>query len=295
MGFKLDIEGFEDLLPYDLEAVKPVIDLRECEFVYPEGALGVFLLLRYWIRQRKRPLVKRPTDYDVNNYFERTGVPRATYDVVDYQPNTFGLFSQKWNELETMQEITPVTSQTDVARIVEKFGGSLKQQYQDKEIVMSIQSAMLETFQNMPDHASLGKKENFEGYANIQMYEDKSRVVVAAGDLGVGIRGSLCTNKKYSRVARTDLSALKLVVDMAASRYDEDGLKSRGGGLQRAIENVKAVNGSAVIRSGTAAILIKPRTALLERSGLKFFPGTQITIKVSNSMTVDGTRGGVHA
>ena len=115
MNFRLDLQGFENLLPDDLDECRPTINLSNCDFVLPEGALGVFLLLKYWISKGKRPQVFRPELFDTDSYFERTGVPRSTYGFVDYHSSTMDLFRQRWNELGTMQEITPVSNQDDVA------------------------------------------------------------------------------------------------------------------------------------------------------------------------------------
>ena len=98
---------------------------------------------------------------------------------------------RSWTEHETMQELTRVKDQKHVAKIVEKFGVALSNQYRDEDITRRLKSTMLETFQNMPDHANPRSPSDFEGYANLQSYLNGARIVVACGDLGVGIRKSL--------------------------------------------------------------------------------------------------------
>jgi hypothetical protein len=58
----------EELLLERIDLAKPEIDLRECGFVQPEGALGLFLILMHYVKQHKRPIVRRPKDEDFGVY-----------------------------------------------------------------------------------------------------------------------------------------------------------------------------------------------------------------------------------
>lgn len=284
MEFCLDLEAFERFLPGNLGGNELKIDLSECNFVRPEGALALFLLLRHSVERGVRPTVIRPKDSGVDSYFERTGVPYLTFECVTYEPHADDLIMRSWTERETMQEITQVTSKKDVGKIVDKCGLALERQFQSEDIVRSLKSAMVETFQNMPDHANPGSPSDFEGYTNIQSYSKGKRVVVAAGDLGVGIKGSLQTSRIYGRNFMTDLQAMELAVFERASRYAGSiDANEHGGGLHLAMNLVKALRGITVVRSGRAALIIKPWGPAVRRENLKFFPGTQITITVSGS------------
>ena len=280
MAFRLDLEGFENLLPEHVELAKSIIDLRDCEFIRPDGALGVFLLLRYWIQIGKRPILYRPQNPNVDSYFERTGVPILTQDDVDYSPDIKDIIFRSWTERNTMNEIIRITDEDNAARVVDKFVNALKVQNKEKVIVKKLRSAMIESFQNMPQHANPKSPLDFEGYANLQAYDKQSRVVVAAGDLGVGIKKSLMLSNLYSRLFLRDIDAIRMVANKAASRFDEEGLKSRGGGIQMTIKNINSVKGSTLIRSGTAALIIDPYGNQRELPKLKYFPGTQINITV---------------
>jgi hypothetical protein len=282
MEFCLDLEGFEKLLPGSIGRDQPVIDLRKCSFIQPEGALGVFLLLRYYICEGKRPRVLRPNDPDVDSYFERTGVPVMTFKEVEYVPDPSDVIMHSWTDRETMQAITPVVEQKEVGGIVEKFGLALKKYIQVKEVVNKLMSSMVETFQNMPEHANPKNPKDFEGYANIQSYPKGNRVVVAAGDLGIGIKKSLGTSPIYNRLSLTDMDAIERAVFQRATRYA--GLRQaseHGGGIQRAVENLKMLRGITVIRSGCAALIIGPWGNPQRRTGLKYFPGTQVTFTIA--------------
>lgn len=278
---RLDINGFEALLPGRIDLADPVIDLRDCTWVQPDGALGVFLLIRYFIRIGKRPTVYRPLDPDVDSYFERTGVPIRTHHDVDYVPDASDIIMNAWRERATMQEITQVRERNEVARIVEKLGMALKEHINEELILRKLKSAMLETFQNIPDHANPENDSDFEGYVNIQSYENGRRVVVAVGDLGVGIHKSLSMNDRLARTFMSELDAIKKAVLERFSRFTNQ--RDRGGGLGRAAANVKNIGGYMIIRSGSAALTITPY-GNRERSGLKHFPGTQIAIKIEKRL-----------
>lgn len=279
MEFDLDLNWFEKNIPPRFPPREPKIDLRDCTWIYPEGAIGVFLILRHYVQKGLRPTVFRPTDRDVDSYFERTGVMFNTYEEVNYVPEIDDIIYHNWYERNTMQEITRVANLSQIAGIVDKFGNALNTQIDDKRILVKIKSAMLEAFQNMPMHANPENPREFEGYANLQIYENSSRIVVAAGDLGVGIKKSLQTSKLYKTIVMNDLDGIKRVVYQGASRYAGTPKDSEhGGGVRRVFDIVKGLKGGVAIRTGTAAIIMRPFRRIEERENLQYFPGTQITI-----------------
>lgn len=280
MEFQLDLEYFESILPNHYSA-HPVVDLRECGFARPEAILGIFLLLRHIIREGGRPKVIRPLDSNVDSYIERNGVYARTIDDVDYEPHADDIIMRAWGNSQTMQAITPVTSQREVSGIVDRFALALESQFRDSKTVRQMKSAMIETFQNMPEHANPKNPSEFEGYTSVQLYLGGRWVVVAAGDLGVGIKRSLQTSPIFSRMLITDLEALEKTVFERASRYRGlEESQEHGGGLHRAKEIAALVKGIIVVRSGCAAIIIKPYGNVEKRADLKYFPGTQVTITV---------------
>jgi hypothetical protein len=279
MGFELDLEWFEKNIPPRFPPQNPIIDLRDCSWIYPEGAIAVFLIVRYYNQIGLRPTIIRPTNQDVDTYFERTGVIINSYQYVDYVPKPENIISHSWYERKTMQEITKVEDSSHVARIVNKFGNALKNQINNDSVVTKMKSVMLETFQNMPEHANPNNPSDFEGYANIQIYKDANRIVVAAGDLGVGIKNSLQTSELYKRVQMDDLDAIKRVVYQRASRYAGTPKDSQhGGGVHRVFDIMKRLKGGIAIRSGTAAIILRPFNKYELVKNLRYFPGTQISI-----------------
>jgi len=183
-----------------------------------------------------------------------------------------------------MKELTRIQDEEHVTKVVTKFREFLLKEVAQKKLIMNLESAMLETFQNMPDHANPHHPSDFEGYANIQSYvlNKGKRAMIACGDLGVGIRKSLQTSSIYSRVSSmTDRDAIRRAVLEKASRYRGTEERDRGGGLFRTVQNVMEANGVIIVRSGTASLKIGPFGRKSTRQALKYFPGTQICSTVT--------------
>lgn len=276
MTFTLDSAAFEAMIPARLPSKKFKADLRKCGWVYPDGAMGVFLLLRYLVREGLKPVLLRPLNSDVDCYIERMGVYAMLVDDVDIVPEPSDVLDNPWYERATMQGLTHVKNAEDVGSLVDKCRATLSEQIPDLSVASSFSSAFLEIMENMPLHANPEDPKKFEGYANIQTYQNSKRLIMAAGDLGVGIRASLSTNKEYSPKIGSHLDAIDLAVEQRASRFYGTEKKHHGGGLHLAIDQVRGVNAFISVRSGDTLVTWGPNQKKQVRTDLKFFPGTQI-------------------
>lgn len=281
MEFSLDFDEFERLIPGRVDLAHPVIDLRNCTWIAPDGALSVFLLMRYFLARGKRPTVYRPTDSNVDSYFERTGVYVRTKDQVDYVPPVDDVICNVWHPSSTMKEITPVTSESDVGEIIAKFRGAAEG-FHDRIMIRKASSALLEMVQNIPHHANPNNPAEVEGYVSIQIYKDGKKITIAVGDLGIGIRESLSSNDLYAGSSFTDLQAVKKAIIDRASRLKREN-ELRGGGLRRMKDHIASLNGIVIVRSGTCGITFYPDGRTFEREHLNYFPGTQLAFTVKST------------
>lgn len=207
----LDFDEFERLIPGRVELARPVIDLRTCTWIAPDGALSVFLLMRFYAGSGKTPTVYRPLDSHVDSYFERTGVYVRSKEWVHYVPPVDDVIGHIWHPSSTMNEITPVSSEIHVREVIDKFRGAADGCF-DRMIVRRASSALLEMVQNIPDHANPDNPEDIEGYVSLQTYRDGKKITIAVGDLGIGIRKSLMLNDLYVGASFTDLQAVKKAI-----------------------------------------------------------------------------------
>jgi len=281
MGYELNLDKFEKLIPEDILYDDLEIDLRECDWISPQGAMGLFLLLRYYIQQGKSPIVFCPINRDVHNYLERTGTYIRTYENVNYVPSVGDVIKNNWYASDSMGDITELVNDAQVADIIGKFRNAMSLQISDKTKVTKMSSSILEIFQNIPLHANPLDDSSLEGYVNIQSYKNSGKVIICAGDLGIGIRTSLLTNKTMEKNEMSHLEAINKATEEKISRFSGTKRKDHGGGLMRAIELVRSVNGYIYVRSGTAMIVWGPKEMKFEKSELKHFPGTQIIIRIS--------------
>lgn len=83
------------------------------------------------------------------------------------------------------------------------------------------------------------------------MPHHRNRVQVAIGDAGIGIRRSFLDSGR--RQPNDDLAAIGLALEYLVTSVDDPG---RGQGLSTAAEQVTALEGHLVVRSGTGRVTL---------------------------------------
>ena len=123
----------------------------------------------------------------------------------------------------------------------------------DGEVVNQLFEATGELGQNVVEHAG----SSVGGFVAAQRYRagaPEERIVVAVGDVGVGIRESL--RLRYGEM--TDGEAITHAIRWNVSRVPDAG---RGQGLPRVVDGVRGLDGVVWIRSGAASRTITRRGA----------------------------------
>lgn len=115
----------------------------------------------------------------------------------------------------------------------------------DGEVVNQLFEATGELGQNVVEHAG----SPVGGFIAAQRYKaaaPEERIVVAVGDVGVGIRESLRT--RYGDM--TDAESIRRAIQWHVSRVPDEG---RGQGLPGVVDGVRGLGGTVWIRSGAAS------------------------------------------
>jgi hypothetical protein len=123
----------------------------------------------------------------------------------------------------------------------------------DGEVVNQLFEATGELGQNVVEHAGSPAG----GFVAAQRYKagaPEERIIVAVGDVGVGIRESL--RPRYGDM--TDGEAIGKAIRWNVSRVQEEG---RGQGLPGVVEGVRGLDGILWIRSGSASRTITRQRA----------------------------------
>jgi hypothetical protein len=134
----------------------------------------------------------------------------------------------------------------------------------DGEVVNQLFEATGELGQNVVEHAG----SPVGGFVAAQRYKagaPDERIIVAVGDVGVGIRESL--RPRYGDM--TDAKAITQAIRWNVSRVPKEG---RGQGLPGVVEGVRGLDGILWIRSGSASRTITRQRAVT--TGVSSLQGT---------------------
>lgn len=269
------------------DAARPfTLDLSSVTFVDPFGLIGTTFLLWNLPPDQLPARIVLPTakqsDYNPLPYLYRMGFFDAVKDAATFEGEWEHLKSyQRWDRnlllemtrVRTVEDINAVMDKT--ASILEDIGYSAVGATQFCEVISELCS-------NIVLH-SLAER---DGLVVIQTYQRRSGerfVVLAIGDVGIGIRQSLAMNPRHGKALESDTLAIFRALQPGVSRLEETG---HGGGLTRVLQIVLRYTGRLDIRSGTGHVYIKGE----DRRGHKFhvapFPGTQIRIALPEQRLV---------
>jgi hypothetical protein len=270
---ELSISCYDELIPDHNEFRTLVINLQNLNGkapIKPSGVVGLLLIIKYYHNLKKKVKLFLPHDDNILNYLERIDFFAKTREFIEYDWDIEWRQQNARNPSDRFTEIISTQNKIDYRQVIDVFDNFIKGRM-TREKRLRLRSFLEETIYNVRDHASLIEEEEVFYCAQIQTY--MYNVHLALGDIGVGIRHSLNASKKFR--FKNDLEPIRNVIDKGISRITDD--EERGGGLKRAYEAVRDVGLKMFLRSGSAAILLS-RNNPLEFEGLKYVPGTQISI-----------------
>ncbi|UCD71572.1 MAG: sensor histidine kinase [Syntrophobacterales bacterium] len=260
------------------------IDLGDVTFIDPYGMVGILEFGYYLKSLGKEVILRVPGPEEVSKYLERMDFFRFRSGLFVMDPPHLDLTEKYHRSIasDVLLEITRIEKSDDIHFIVDRVrdrAGSILETHlhYDERAIHHFIVALSEVCQNILEHS-----QNI-GYVGIQKYFyakslAKNVVKIAVMDLGIGIKNSL--SPRFSLVCGerwSDLLAIEKALLHGASRYEDIG---RGHGLTEVRKFVQKWNGKISIRSGTAKFSVLPswESGLERRSGVTFFPGTQISL-----------------
>jgi hypothetical protein len=253
-------------LEHSLDDQGAGIDLTDCAFTDPVGLVAIACAAEQAAAERGTHDYRPPADQSVARYHDRMNVP---YVLGDLGVLPTDVQRVKVKSTDTLCELTPFPGGTRPHKMVELAVARLEGTASAR-IVEAVWMCLIEASQNVADHARART-----GYAAAQVYEDRTvgeRVVLAIGDAGVGIAGSLATRGEQRPA---DLVAIEDAVGGRSSTGDP----GRGTGLASMRRAVQEFGGQMIVRSGTANLHVWP-TREHPSKNLTNLPGTIIGVEM---------------
>jgi hypothetical protein len=238
----LDAVTLDDVLSLDLDRGVASLDLARVAFVDAYALTGLACFVASAASDGLPVRVVLPEDADVRSWLSRMhfGDVLEAFDVhvVGELPRV--VERDRRDALIELQRFKDAHGSDRLASFVwERLEGGA-----DGEVVNQLFEATGELGANVVEHAGSPSG----GFVTAQRYKagtPDERIIVAVGDVGIGIRESL--RPRYGDMS--DDAAIRRAVQWHVSRVPDEG---RGQGLPGVVDGVRGLGGTVWIRSGVA-------------------------------------------
>ncbi|HRQ41845.1 MAG TPA: ATP-binding protein [Chloroflexota bacterium] len=247
------------------------MNLESAGFLKPMGIMALVLTVRQIAEQSGHPILLVNLGSELLSYLERVNFFDMMGEWLELEDS---LPEQRWDrnpQTANLLELTPITNAGDVARVMER-AEAIFSRWLHLPNLGSLLKVISELCSNIYQHSG-----DRHGFVLIQRYQVISRgevdVVLAAGDLGRGIRGSLIA--RHPELGAEPLTYIQAALDGRTSRHT-----GRGGlGLRTVEETVEKEGGYVWMRSETAAIRSYGPHHHYPFTNLAPMPGTQVVVE----------------
>ncbi|MFQ5793492.1 MAG: hypothetical protein ACE5JP_00380 [Candidatus Bipolaricaulia bacterium] len=282
---ELNIETITELVPpAEPELDRPICyRLKHVLFIDPYGMMMLILFIQHLNAIGVPVEVELPESRDVLSWLERMDFFREVAGACRFDQDVGYLQHRTRNPAATLKEVTRIQNEHEIISIVTRLAQILTTRYPFKEgVVNRLSRIMLETFQNIPQHANpFDEPIDPRGIAAIQDYQ--GYLYLAIGDIGAGIATSLSLNPLYQGKQLSDLHALHAVVEEGVSRFGAQD-PGRGGELKRIAALIGRYGGVMTVRSGEGLLAVSG--GYTEVLLVDDFPGTQIGIRIPKRVLI---------
>ncbi len=272
--FGSDVQATDHLYGL-LSVISPIqyaLNLENTGFVKPMDIMALALAVRRIAEQSGYPVRLVNLNPDLQLYLERINFFTVAKDWLKLDKKLPA--EQRWNrnsQTANLLELTPITNANGVVKVMERAEAIFSRWLQLPNLG-SLLKVISELCSNIYQHSG-----DPHGFVMIQRYRVVSRhevdVVLAAGDLGRGIRGSLVA--KYPELGDEPVKYIQAAMDGRTSRHT-----GRGGlGLRTVEETVAKEGGYIWLRSETAAIRSFGPNRRYPFTNLAHMPGTQVVVE----------------
>lgn len=238
----LDAQQLDGVLSLDVNRGVATIDLSQQRFVDAYALVGLACFVASAARDGFPVDLLPPEDLDVRSWLSRMHLG----DLVDaFDVRVMGTLPSvaerdRRDTLIELERFDDAHGSDRLASFVwERLEGGA-----DGEVVNQLFEATGELGLNVVEHAGSPAG----GFVAAQRYKagtPEERIIVAVGDVGIGIRESL--RPRYGGM--TDAEAVRRAIQWNVSRIQDEG---RGQGLPGVVEGVRELGGVVWIRSGVA-------------------------------------------
>jgi signal transduction histidine kinase len=272
--FGSDVQTADNLygLLFAMAPTEYTLNLENTAFIKPTGVMALVLAARHLTKQSNYPVRLINLNPELLAYLERVNLFTVAKEWL--QLNEELPAEQRWErnpQTANLLELTPITNADDVARVMERAEAIFSRWLQLPNLG-SLLKVISELCSNIYQHSG-----DPHGFVMIQRYRVVSRnevdVVLAAGDMGRGIRGSL--SARYPELSAEPLAYIQAALEGSTSRHT-----GRGGlGLRIVEETVAKEGGYVWLRSETAAISSRGPDHRYPFTDLAPMPGTQVVVE----------------
>jgi hypothetical protein len=232
----------DDVLSLDVHRGVAVIDLVQVSFVDAYALTGLACFIASAAGNGIPVQLLLPNDADVRSWLSRMHL-RDVLDAFDVRVEGVLPRVAERDRTDTLIELERFNDSHGSDRLASFIWERLKGGV-DGEVVNQLFEATGELGQNVVEHAG----SPVGGFIAAQRYKagaPEERIVVAVGDVGVGIRESL--RVRYGDM--TDAESIRRAIQWHVSRVPDEG---RGQGLPGVVDGVRGLGGTVWIRSGAA-------------------------------------------
>jgi hypothetical protein len=233
----------DDVLSLDVHRGVAVIDLVQVSFVDAYALTGLACFIASAAGNGIPVQLLLPNDADVRSWLSRMHL-RDVLDAFDVRVEGVLPRVAERDRTDTLIELERFNDSHGSDRLASFIWERLKGGV-DGEVVNQLFEATGELGQNVVEHAG----SPVGGFIAAQRYKagaPEERIVVAVGDVGVGIRESL--RVRYGDM--TDAESIRRAIQWHVSRVPDEG---RGQGLPGVVDGVRGLGGTVWIRSGAAS------------------------------------------
>lgn len=249
------------------------LNMTKIMFIKPQGTIMLLLICnRIWnITGAKVKITK--INPAVQSYLERADFFNYSFVYTENKISLWNMFNRNTNSLSII-EITHIKSPNDSANLKRRVQSILETWFPDRisaQYCSRVSTMISEICNNSLEH-SKGYTDMGECYFVLQRYTHagKPEIVIAIGDIGVGIRHHL--KFKYNWVSDSDVLCIKKILRGLSGRLDGSG----GMGIPFIKSTISNYNGTFLIRSGKGYVEVKDHISSNEFQNS--FPGTQSLI-----------------
>jgi len=222
-------------------------DLSELRFIDAYGLVGTACALLAAAKEGGHPPIDYPGQGQVCEHLSRMGFRDLLREL------GYPIVLPETAVIERPDVLVPLT-RTDHVFGAEQLSHLLHEQlrdHADPQVLEAILEGLWELAANALEHSGSEAVIMGQVYREGDLPHHRNRVQVAIGDAGIGIRRSFLDSER--RQPHDDLAAIDLALEYLVTSVDDPG---RGQGLFTAAEQVTALEGHLVLRSGTGRVTL---------------------------------------